>query len=227
MDLFLRLEHLLCSTSFPAGFSPTLVPKACGSIQAENYFSKKWKPFACQYEDLIETTIEGLLQCGLVTKRSEIIHKSIIHAPFANIIFDHDRPRSLDVVHGYLDEIASPIAVGMVTGVTFGQIKHLLAANVQRVWYYGNLRSAATPGAHRSRSTPGRRQGHGYQRCPAAVDAPVLDPTSAFGVLAGAHQQQGLSGLPVKFEFRSARGSTLTFTESLTLWSAASSSWPA
>jgi protoporphyrinogen oxidase len=91
--------------SFPAGFSPTLVPKACGSIQAENYFSKKWKPFACQYEDLIESTIEGLLQCGLVTKRSEIIHKSIIHAPFANIIFDHDRPRSLDVVHGYLDEI--------------------------------------------------------------------------------------------------------------------------
>ncbi|XIA62300.1 hypothetical protein ACFIOY_22060 [Bradyrhizobium sp. TZ2] len=54
---------------------------------------------------MIETTIEGLLQCGLVTKRSEIIHTSIIHAPFANIIFDHDRPRSLDVVHGYLDEI--------------------------------------------------------------------------------------------------------------------------
>jgi hypothetical protein len=29
----------------------------------------------------------------------------------------------------------------------------------------------------------------GYQRCPAAVDAPALEPTSAFGVLAGAHHR--------------------------------------
>ena len=37
--------------------------------------------------------------------RDEVIHKSVIFAPFANVIFDHDRPKALEIVHGYLDEV--------------------------------------------------------------------------------------------------------------------------
>jgi hypothetical protein len=40
-----------------------------------------------------------------VRDRREVIHKSTIFASFANVIFDHDRPRSLATVHGYLDEV--------------------------------------------------------------------------------------------------------------------------
>jgi protoporphyrinogen oxidase len=91
--------------SFPPGFSPSLVPDGCGSIQAEVYFSEKWKPLAGAPDDWIEPTIDGLIQCGLVKDRSEIIHKSTIFAPFANVIFDHDRPAALATVHGYLQDV--------------------------------------------------------------------------------------------------------------------------
>lgn len=91
--------------SFPCGFSPHLAPEGCGSIQAEVYFSEKWKPLTNRPEDWIEPTIDGLIQCGLVKDRSEVIHKSTIFAPFANVIFDHDRSRALETVHGYLDDV--------------------------------------------------------------------------------------------------------------------------
>jgi protoporphyrinogen oxidase len=91
--------------SFPTLFSPRLAPAGCGSIQAEVYFSEKYKPLAGKPTDWIEPTIEGLLQCGLVRDRSEVIHTSTIFAPFANVIFDYDRAASLALVHGYLNDI--------------------------------------------------------------------------------------------------------------------------
>ncbi|MEO1544801.1 MAG: NAD(P)-binding protein [Pseudomonadota bacterium] len=91
--------------SFPHTFSPNVAPKGCGAIQAEIYFSDKWKPMSGTCADLIEPTIESLLKVGLVKDRSEIIHKSTLYAPWGNVIFDHDRPRCLKLVHDYLDDI--------------------------------------------------------------------------------------------------------------------------
>ena len=34
-----------------------------------------------------------------------MVHTSVIFAPFANVIFDYDRPKVLAVVHGYLSDI--------------------------------------------------------------------------------------------------------------------------
>lgn len=91
--------------SFPHTFSPHVAPEGCGSIQAEIYFSEKWKPMTGTLEDLIEPTIEALLKCGLVKNREEIIHKSTLFAPWGNVIFDQDRPKCLKIVHDYLKEI--------------------------------------------------------------------------------------------------------------------------
>lgn len=91
--------------SFPPGFSPKLAPDGKGSIQAEVYFSEKWKPLQGKPEDWIEPTIDGLIKCGLVNNREEIVHKSVIFAPFANVIFDQDRPKALKTVHGFLDDV--------------------------------------------------------------------------------------------------------------------------
>jgi len=91
--------------SYRDNFSPRVVPAGCGAFQAETYFSNKYKPMTGTAEDWIEPTIEGLLKCGLVHDPSEIIHKSAIWAPYANIIFDHDRPRSVEIVHGFLHDI--------------------------------------------------------------------------------------------------------------------------
>jgi protoporphyrinogen oxidase len=98
-------ELCFARLSFPPGFSPSMVPAGCGSIQAEVYFSEKWRPLRNRPEDWIEPTIDGLIECGLVKDRSEVIHRSVIFAPFANVIFDHDRPAALKTVHGYLDDI--------------------------------------------------------------------------------------------------------------------------
>lgn len=91
--------------SFPSNFARSLVPEGCSSIQAEVYFSEKWRPLTGKPEDWIEPVIEGLIQCGLVQDRSEVNHTSTIFAPWANVIFDHDRPKSLATVHGFLDDL--------------------------------------------------------------------------------------------------------------------------
>lgn len=91
--------------SYPSSFSPTMAPTGCGSIQAEVYFSKKWKPLEGEPKDWIEPTIDGLIKCGLVENRDEIVHKSVIFAPYANVIFDYDRPKCLELVHGYLNDV--------------------------------------------------------------------------------------------------------------------------
>jgi protoporphyrinogen oxidase len=91
--------------SFPPGFSLSLTPTGRGSIQAEVYFSEKWRPLRGKPEDWIEPTIDGLIKCGLVRRREEVVHRSVIFAPFANVIFDQDRPKALATVHGYLNEV--------------------------------------------------------------------------------------------------------------------------
>ncbi len=91
--------------SYRAKLSPHTVPEGCSAFQAEIYFSDKYKPLEGTPEDWIEPAIDGLIKCGLVQNREEIIHKSAIIIPYANIIFDLDRRQSLEVVHGYLDDI--------------------------------------------------------------------------------------------------------------------------
>jgi len=91
--------------SFPHMFSPHVAPEGCGAIQAEIYFSDKWKPMAGTLEDLIEPTIQNLMKIGYIQDREEIIHTSTLYAPWGNVIFDHDRPKCLKVVHDFLKDV--------------------------------------------------------------------------------------------------------------------------
>ena len=91
--------------SYPSNFSPNVAPEGCFALQAEVYFSSKWKPRDAAPEAFIEPVIEGLLTSGIVKDRSEIVHSSAMFAPYANIIFDYDRPKCLEIVHAYLDDV--------------------------------------------------------------------------------------------------------------------------
>ncbi len=91
--------------SFPHMFSPNVAPAGHGSIQAEIYFSKKYKPIDRSPDDCIELVIQDLRKVGLLREGDQIVHKNAAFAEYANIIFDHDRPKALATVHGYLDEI--------------------------------------------------------------------------------------------------------------------------
>lgn len=89
--------------SYPSTFASSMAPEGFCSVQAEVYFSRKWKPMTTTPAEQIDRVIDGLLGCGIIKDRSDIVHRSVIFAPYANIIFDHDRPTALKIVHDYLD----------------------------------------------------------------------------------------------------------------------------
>lgn len=91
--------------SFPHMFSPQNVPPGHGSIQAEVYFSKKYRPLDCKPVDCIEQVIHDLRKCGLLVDEDEIVFQEVKIASYANVIFDLDRAEALNTVHGYLDEM--------------------------------------------------------------------------------------------------------------------------
>ena len=97
----------ICFTrlGFPHMLSATNAPAGTGSIQAEVYFSKKYKPFSGVAEDWIDPAIRDLRRCGLVRENDQILSRKAMLLPYANIIFDLERAEALKTVHGYLDDL--------------------------------------------------------------------------------------------------------------------------
>ena len=62
--------------SFPPRSRRRWCRPGCGSIQAEVYFSEKWRPLSNGPEDWIEPTIDGLIECGLVQAATEVVHRA-------------------------------------------------------------------------------------------------------------------------------------------------------
>lgn len=85
--------------------SPNNVPPGCGSIQAECYYSKKYRPLDCTPKDCIEPTICDLKKIGILREGDQILFRDVMHIDYANVIFDLERAAALKIVHGYLDEL--------------------------------------------------------------------------------------------------------------------------
>ena len=88
--------HMLAASNAPAG---------TGNIQAEIYFSDKYKPFTGSPEDWIEPVIRDLRRCGMIRDNDRILCRKAMLLRYANIIFDLERAAALRTVHGYLDDI--------------------------------------------------------------------------------------------------------------------------
>lgn len=97
----------ICFTrlSFPHMLSSRNVPPGTGSIQAEVYFSDKYKPLSGSPQDLIDPVIKDLHRCGLLHDDDRILFSNALLLRYANIIFDLDRAAALKTVHGYLDDL--------------------------------------------------------------------------------------------------------------------------
>jgi protoporphyrinogen oxidase len=97
----------ICFTrlSFPHMLAASNVPEGCGSIQAEVYFSKKYRPLTEAPEAWIDRVIDGLIKSGVVRESDRILTRHARVVEYANVIFDLDRKEALETVHGYLDEI--------------------------------------------------------------------------------------------------------------------------
>jgi protoporphyrinogen oxidase len=85
--------------------SPHNAPPGTSSIQAEVYFSKKYRPMNCSPEHYIQPVIADLRRCGILTEEDTILFSEARVCPYANVIFDLERAPALKNVHGYLDDI--------------------------------------------------------------------------------------------------------------------------
>jgi protoporphyrinogen oxidase len=85
--------------------SPHNVPEGCGSLQAECYYSRKYRPLDRKPDDCIEPVVRDLQKCGLLKDSDRILFKNTIHVEYANVIFDLERAAALATVHGYLDDV--------------------------------------------------------------------------------------------------------------------------
>lgn len=90
---------------FPHMLSARNAPPGTGSIQAEVYFSDKYKPFKGSPADCIEPVIKDLHRCGILREDDQILSRHAAMVKYANVIFDLDRAAALKTVHAYLDEI--------------------------------------------------------------------------------------------------------------------------
>jgi len=85
--------------------SPNNVPPDCGSIQAECYYSKKYRPLDRTPKECIEPVILDLEKIGVIREGDRILYQDVMHVEYANVIFDLERAEALKIVHGYLDEV--------------------------------------------------------------------------------------------------------------------------
>jgi protoporphyrinogen oxidase len=97
----------ICFTrlSFPHMLSSNNVPAGAGSMQAEVYFSGKYKPFRGAPEDWIAPVVTDLRRCGILREDDRIVCSKAVLLKYANVIFDLDRAAALKAVHGYLDDV--------------------------------------------------------------------------------------------------------------------------
>ncbi|MFO7828702.1 MAG: NAD(P)-binding protein [Bacteroidales bacterium] len=72
-------------------------------IQAIIYFSPKYKPLYLSPTQFIEPVIGNLKRCSILDETDKILFKEANLIPFANIIYDFDRPHNLSLIHKYLD----------------------------------------------------------------------------------------------------------------------------
>ena len=102
---FYDQDFFFTRLSFPHRLCPNTVPPGASSIQAEVYYSEKYRPLDRSPNDCIQPVIKDLKRCGLILENDEILCAEARLIPYANVIFDLDRADSLATVHGYLEDV--------------------------------------------------------------------------------------------------------------------------
>lgn len=88
--------------SYRRNLSPGNVPPGCDAIQAEIYFSDKYRPLSGEPDDWIEPTLDALLRCGVIADRRHVVHLSSLFIPWGNVIYDLERPAAVRTVLDWL-----------------------------------------------------------------------------------------------------------------------------
>jgi protoporphyrinogen oxidase len=98
------LDKLSTRINCSEKLSPNNVPKNQTAIQVEVYYSKH-RPLPSNINEIQEKVIDELLEMGLLRNRESIIDIHTKNIEWANVIFDHQRRKNLDVVFEYLESV--------------------------------------------------------------------------------------------------------------------------
>ena len=102
---FYDKDFVFTRLTFPHMQSPNNVPPGAGSIQAEIYYSKKYRPLNQPPKSFINPVIRDLKRCGIVQDNDKILFSEAGLIPYANVIFDLEQPKALSKIKAYLDDI--------------------------------------------------------------------------------------------------------------------------
>ena len=91
--------------SFPHMQSSDNTPHGAGSIQAEIYYSNKYRHQGITIDQCRDYVLSDLKKCGYIRNDDKILFCQAKIIPYANIIFDHKRTAALKIVHEFLDKI--------------------------------------------------------------------------------------------------------------------------
>jgi protoporphyrinogen oxidase len=105
--------------NYPHMLSPHNVPPGVSAVQAECYYSKKYRPLDRRPEDCIEPVVRDLRRCGVLREDDTIVFANAHVNTYANIIFDLEYPAALASVHAYLDDL------GILYCGRYGEWRHL------------------------------------------------------------------------------------------------------
>lgn len=102
---FYDSDIVFSRVNLPHMFSSSNAPDGVGLIQAEVYFSDKYKPLVGRPEDLVQPVLSDLRRTGFVEDSDTILLQDAVVLRYANVIYDHDRHAAVSIVHEFLDEI--------------------------------------------------------------------------------------------------------------------------
>ena len=105
MTYFYDEDICFSRLGFPHMLTARNAPPGTGSVQAEVYFSEKYKPFTGSPESWIEPVLRDLRRCGILRDSDRVLCSKAMLLRYANVIFDLDRADALQTVHSYLDEL--------------------------------------------------------------------------------------------------------------------------
>ena len=98
--LYVYDEDIIFSRiSFPHRLAPRNVPKGCGSVQAEIYYSRQ-KPLP--RGNLLQRALRDLRRIGMLREDDELMVAHTRDISFANVLFTRDREASVTTIHRFL-----------------------------------------------------------------------------------------------------------------------------
>lgn len=101
---FADSDFLVNRISFPGTFSPHNVPKGHYSIQADITFSKESSTNDMSDKDIIEHTINGLIEREIIDSNSDIVLKDVKRTDHSYVVYDVNYEKNVKVIRDWFSK---------------------------------------------------------------------------------------------------------------------------